>query len=166
MGLVDSYFMNKIILLSVCILSLSGCATMAPVSYDEHCAVQGMKFTGVTQSSGTEFSTATAYNYQTGQTANAYGSSSYSGQSVSCRPPQNEVEKCEVQHAGAAAAPKIDYNDGIGGKRFLTGTGYVLWIIPGLIAKGAFDSQRDGAIKRSQEIANQLPACDRSPASK
>jgi len=151
--------MKKLISLTV-LLSLTSCASMAPISYQEQCALKGMALTGVTESNGTE--SATAYNWTTHQSATAH-SNSFS-ENVSCRVPVNQEEKCEVDHLARAAMPKAEYNEGYNTKRSLTGWGYFLFVIPGVALKLTYDDQLNKAVAKSQELAQQK-SCGPKPAS-
>lgn len=130
-------------------ISISGCATVAPVSDSETCAKSGMLLAGKSFSEGN----ATVW---TGKTT-AIGSSS--GISLSCRVPENEADKCEVNRIASIAQPKFEYNENIGTKRTLTGVGYVLWIIPGVVLKLVYDSQYDKALSASNEISKTSASC-------
>lgn len=127
-------------------LLLSGCAVMAPLSYNEHCATRGMKLAGVSDTNGSSTS------FMPGVGAVVSGGRA---ESVSCEVPQSDADLCKVKYYSATAAPKLEYNDGIGTKRLVTGTGYFLFVLPGVIAKLAYDSQLDGAVDASNDIAKQ-----------
>lgn len=152
--------MKKITMLIV--LAFTGCATVAPISYQEHCALKGLKLAGVSESNGT--SSASAYNYQTGQSATAYGNSY--AENIGCLAPSSPQDKCEIKNHQQTAIPKADYNDGIKGKRILNGFAYVLWVVPGVVLKLVYDDQHDKAVAKSREIASQLPECQAEPVAK
>jgi hypothetical protein len=133
------------------ILNIVGCATSAPISYQEHCANKGMMLASVTDTD----SSAAAYG-SNGSTAYARGNA----ESVSCEVPKTEVQSCEVRRLGAVAGPKVEYNSGLTGKKWVTGIGYVLYVLPGVGAKLYYDSKLDKAVAQSQKIdAETKDAC-------
>ena len=145
---------------------LNGCASMAPLSYQERCAVQDMKLAGATQ----EESRGSAYAYGSRADGSRGGSvtiaSEGHAESVQCVMPESDADRCEVKRLKEIARPKQEYNEGIGGKRFITGAGYVLWIVPGVIAKAIYDSELNQAMSGSRQIASERVECSRAPASK
>lgn len=124
-------------------LSLVSCATRAPKSYKQQCADKGMILRGVSSTSGSTSN----YNYYTG---NNIGS--FDGESVSCAVPETKRDECRVEKLRVAAGPVNEYNDGYGAKVFLSGLGYYAFVIPGVVAKLAYDSQRDSAVNKSYEL--------------
>lgn len=134
--------MKKIILIS---LMLQGCATAIPLSYREHCALRGMVLDGVStnSSSGTSVGITEIISV-----------SDESSENIHCSLPRNDADKCMVQNLGKKAAPKAEYNDGIGGKRTLTAIGYVFYVVPGLLLKSVYDNQRDKALEESRNTAS------------
>jgi hypothetical protein len=134
---------------------------MAPYTYQESCALKGMKLSGVSEANGHD--TAYAYNWQTQQSASATVNS-YS-ESVACRVAETAADKCEVEHFQKTAAPKVEYNDGYKGKYFLSGLGYWLFIVPGVILKLTYDSELSKAEAQSRAIAS-TSSCGPKPASK
>lgn len=151
----------------IILLSITSCASRAPLSYKQSCGAKGMVLAGVNSQSGT-FSGG-SYNYQ----SNSYISSrdSYDGESVQCVVPQTKKQECEASVYGQAAQPVLEYNDGYGTKRFLTGLGYYALIAPGIGFKLYYDSQLDKAVAKSREIEKEaFYGCNQSeeryPASK
>ena len=125
-------------------MCLSGCATAIPYSSKEKCALDDMKVVGVDLGN----SSAAAYNLQTRAMVVGRGS----GTTVRCEVPSTDAEKAEIEAINQYLEPINAYNSGIGGKRVLTGVGYVFWILPGLGAKLYYDSQYDKAIKDAEAI--------------
>lgn len=147
--------MKKLILFA---LFLSGCATPVAYNHSEKCALVGMKLNGaqIQESAGT------AYNWDSGTTTiNIYS------EGVNCSLPKTSEEACTINAWREVANPKVEYNEGIGAKKLITGVGYVIYIFPGLIAKIGFDSQAKMSIRKSMEIAKTaFQKCERAPASK
>lgn len=141
--------MKKVLCLALLLVVSSGCATAIPYSHREECALKGMKLTGVT--SGYSRGIATAWNWQNTVTAT---SSAYE-ESVSCEMPKTKIEKCEIARLQRIATPKIEYNSSIDSKKFITGAGYVLYVIPGVVAKVVYDGKRSDAIDQSRAIASE-----------
>jgi hypothetical protein len=139
----------KYFILSLTALVFTGCATAIPYSYEESCAMKGMKLKGVDQADSDGY----AYNANVGS---IYSSSTTTH--LRCDVPQNDEEKARINHVQTVVRPKYEYNDGIGTKRFLTGAGYILYILPGIGLKLHYDDQRREAINKAEEI-------DRMPAS-
>lgn len=136
-------YLSKLILIIFTFTAIS-CATVAPVNRAEICASRGgLVFSGVSYSSETNHN----YNFQAGATT--VGESET--ETISCKMPDDKVIACTANALGLSASPKLEYNSGIKGKRFLTGIGY-LYIVPGILLKWHYDSQRDEAIKQSLEI--------------
>lgn len=124
-------------------LSVVGCATNAPISYQEHCALRGLTLAGV--SDGTSSAVAMGNN---GNYAVARGNS----ESVSCVVPKTPEEKCEANRLTTVAAPKVDYNSNLTGKHWINGLAYVAYILPGVGAKLYYDHQLDKAVAESKEL--------------
>jgi hypothetical protein len=151
----------KNLLLIVIALSLSACATMAPMSHKEQCALKGMKLHGVSEESGTTH--ASAHNWRTRQTIDATAFSR--SENVVCVVPNDEKEECEIDRIRTAALPKAEYNNEIRAKNLITSAGYFLFIVPGIVAKVAYDAERSKAIEASKAAYEEANTC-RYPASK
>jgi hypothetical protein len=79
--------------------------------------------------------------------------------------PKTEQDRCEISRSIKIAEPKVEYNDGISGKRTVTGLGYTLFVAPGIIAKILYDKQRREALEQAK-LANETQSdCGRIPAS-
>lgn len=129
--------------LAVFVLVLSGCATMAPYSYEEECAMQGMKLVGADHAHGRSTTVS--------QGGRVYIGNDYST-AVRCDVPRSETERKQVEHARSAVMPKYNYNDWLETKRTINGAGYLLFVVPGVALKLYFDSERDRAIADSEAI--------------
>jgi hypothetical protein len=125
---------------------LFGCASRAPLSYEEHCALKGMSVAGVTSSQSSGF-----VQGSNGRFATVSGSS----EQISCQPPKDEHATCEVRRHLAAAEPKLEYNSTTGGWDAAMGVGYLFYIIPGIGIKIAADAKYDEAVKRSAWLDSQ-----------
>ena len=148
--------MRTLLLLAVVVVT-SGCATAIPYSKEETCAFDGMKLGGVTHSSGST----SLYDPNSGRVLSADSS----GKGFSCVPPESEKDKCEIDRLNLAVQPKVDYNSNLGTKKWVTGVGYVLYIVPGVVAKLVYDGKYDTAMEKSQEIASKPENSCRAPAS-
>lgn len=130
--------------------SLFGCATAIPYSPVERCAQDEMVLIGINH--GNSAATAVAYNYSGGlTTASASGVST----NVLCSVPTNDEQKKQILDTKKELGPKEDYNGRLEGKKWLTGIGYFVYIVPGIVAKVIYDGQYDDAVKKSNEIATQ-----------
>ncbi len=141
----------KTMIIPILSLFITGCATSAPMSYREHCALKGMVLAGITDDS----ESASAYNWKTGSTVTAYSSST----AVSCKVPESDEEKCEVSRLAQIAEPRAEYNGHLYSKRLITGFGYYALIVPGIVAKVLYDDQLGNVITKSRDIAQTIPAC-------
>lgn len=128
-----------------------GCVHAQRLTPDERCALQGMVLTGmsVSNSSSSDVTVGGGHTYVT--------SGSIDESSVQCRVPATTAERCAVDHTLKPAAMKLDYNAKI--RNLLIGTGYVLFIVPGIVASIAFIS---GEADLEKEIADLYTAtsCD------
>lgn len=136
---------NVSLLLATAILS--GCATAIPLSYQERCANEGMKLTGVDISS----SSGSAYNYKQGSTV-----LNTEGENLRCEVPSKPEDLQRISELNQVSAPKIRYNSDMGTKRTITGWGYVLYVIPGIAAKIYYDREKSDALSASDQIKNQI----------
>lgn len=147
-------------------LVLLGCATVAPISYQEQCARKGLVLSGVTSGS----SSSTAYSWNDSNLITARGTSEH----VACEVPKTEAQTCEAKRLANVSAPKFDYNSDVKLWNAGIGTGYVLWVLPGVGMKLWADSKYDKAMERSSQIEQEtaqvcqpLPAPEiRTPAAK
>lgn len=131
---------------------LVGCATAIPYSATERCAQDGMVLTGINH--GTSNASAVVYNYRGGlTTASASGVST----NVQCAVPNSDEEKKQIIDTRKELAPKEDYNQSLEGKKWLTGIGYFVYLVPGVVAKVIYDGQYDRAVEKSNEIASASP---------
>ena len=150
------------VLVLIALVIFQSCASRAPLTYKQTCGAKGMVLAGVREDSGSTSS----YSYDYGRL-----SGYYDGESVQCVVPQNKKQECEAHIYGQAARPIMEYNDGIGGKRVLTGAGYYALILPGIGLKLYYDKQRDLAVQKAMEIEKEaFYGCsiseEREPASK
>lgn len=122
---------------------ISSCASYAPKTYNQQCADKGMVLTGVSNSSGS----GSHYNIGT----NSSVVSSYADEAVHCIVPENDIQRCEVEKYVESSMSVQEYNSSAGTKRFVTGVGYIAFILPGVVAKLVFDNQLDEAVSRSLE---------------
>lgn len=68
-----------------------------------------------------------------------------------------------INAAKKSAIEKNSFNSGIGGKRFLVGTGYVLYVIPGLVANYYYEGQKTEAENKSIAVyEKEKVACEPS----
>jgi hypothetical protein len=130
---------------------------MAPISYNEHCALRGMVLSGV--SDGVERTFISGGN-------GGWASGTSQSQNISCSRAKTEEDKCMVRKYTASAQPKAEYNDGYRSKRTLTGVGYYAFILPGVALKLVYDKQLDEAMKASQDAPGANQDCSRTPASR
>jgi hypothetical protein len=146
----------KILILLWLTLALLGCATAIPYTAEEQCALGAMHLVGLDFQSGSSHAVAS-----NGRSAVAH---SY-GTAVRCETPKSEAESSHVAIVRQSLDPKIEYNNAIGGKRLMTGIGYVLWIVPGIGLKLYFDSEYDNAVEQSYKIRSELSSGQpRTPA--
>lgn len=136
----------KLLLLSLLILIMTGCATAIPLTYEEDCAVRGMKLAGAT--TGHSVTTSTII----GRHGHARAFSHSRGEGISCVVSEDEKENCKIDKLRAVALPKHEYNRDIRMKKMIIGLGYATLIVPGIVAKLIYDHQRSSAIDESQEI--------------
>ena len=138
----------KIKILSVFIiitLLLTSCATPINYTYEESCALKGLVLSGVTSTN----LNGSNYNINTGNTS----VNNLSGESIQCKIAQNENEKCLINELRKKMIPKVDYNENISTYRTITGVGYCLFIVPGIIFKIIFDDKKNNAIIESNKIS-------------
>lgn len=129
-----------------------GCATYLPSSYEDHCALKGLKLEGVDDNFGRSFHT----NPQTGQ----YVIGNQSGENIRCVVPKTDVEKCEVENKRKVAEPIDEYNDGVKMRRIFTAYGYAFFFVPGYITNLFSEKKRDKAIEESNSIKATLNKCE------
>lgn len=141
-------------ILAVIMVAMSGCVTPIKYTYQEQCAMQGLKFVGVTQSSQSAF----ASNFR-GQSVMISGY----GDSVSCRAIESEAEKSEVSGLAQIMRPKFEYNDRQKQRNALVGLGYLFYVIPGIGAKLYYDNEYDKALIQASEIEKQLSTPTKAP---
>lgn len=140
--------MKKLLIL-VLALNLSGCVTAIPTSNEESCSREGMVLEGV--AIGSESSSAVAYNGKS--FVNIVGDS-YS-RNVSCRIPKTPEESCRINALRAGLNEKDLFNESVGTYRFLTGAGYFIYIVPGLVLHYSFNSDRSTYSIRAKEKTNE-----------
>lgn len=149
---------HKLLLVLVAV-GVSGCATAIPYGPHEQCAQQGETLEGVSTGRGVGYTP----NFVTGRglmtVSNTY--------SVNCREPQTEQEKCKIDAIQKEMVPKAEYNEHIENKKIVNETGYLLFLVPGVVAKVLYDDQRSDALAESNKIWEENK-CDspREPASK
>lgn len=152
----------KNIILIACALSLTGCATMAPISYQEECALKGMALSGVSSGTSTGHISGSIQGNQRTANGRNYGHENhdYSGttvtysETVNCYVPQTEKQQCQVNALGESARPKAEWNSRERSRHVWRIIGYVLYIVPGVIMSVVHESGKDDSIKESQEIAH------------
>lgn len=146
------------------LLLVSGCAsTSLPVNDEMFCARSGYYPGGksFTQTRGVVSSSANASAYNNnGDYAYASGSGdSYhksSSTSIMCLKPQNEYEKCLSQKLRSPGSVRHEYNEGSLGREMVQIGGYVMLIIPGVIADYFYN-------KENKKLKNQTqPEIDRA----
>ena len=143
--------MKKIILILCLGIFVNGCATVIPISPKETCAAQDMKLVGVDR-----------MYVSTWSYGNGAGNSS--GANVRCDVTSDAKEKFDIQKTKEIARPKFEYNSDYSTKRLLTGAGYYLVVIPGIVAKIIYDMKYDEAIERSNQIERNYVTPDQKEA--
>jgi hypothetical protein len=109
---------------------------------------------------GNESGTAMASSY--GQN-NVFVNSRSSSRSVLCRPAQNDNEKCDVRASRKATEQKDQFNSGIGFKRFLVGTGYFLWVLPGVVANWYYEGEKSQTMREASNTLDQeITSCEKA----
>jgi hypothetical protein len=129
----------KTLILTLSLAALAGCASPARYSANERCANRDMVLDGITATN------TTASNYYVGET-HAYA------ESVSCAVPKSEKDRCEVDLYKRTATPKNEYNSSYDSKYFLSGLGYWVAIVPGVVLKVVYDGQLSDAEKKSAAV--------------
>lgn len=126
----------KNLLIILTIVNLASCAHQIPLSYEERCAIKGMKFNGlVNESNGASVST-----FSNGDnTVNGYSESYMS--SVQCVSPTTAKDRCEIKKKATAATEAQVWNAGVRGKNLLTYMGYVFFILPGVCLQSWYGNQ-------------------------
>lgn len=141
--------MNKLVSVGILIFLLSGCATLAPFDYHEHCALEGMKLAGVTESSVammTGFGRYATVGAGTGTTVN-------------CAEPETLHDQCEIGRWRKVAEPKVEYNKTVGTKQTINGLADLL-IVPGIVAHVIYAGQKSDAIDESIKLNQTLDSCE------
>ena len=138
-------------------LFVVGCVTAIPLTSQETCSVEGMVPSGLVI--GNESGGGVVSQYGSN---NIYVSSQSVSRNVMCRPIANESEKCGLFASRKAQSVKSEFNNSVGGKRMLTGVGYVIFW-PGLIANYIFESQKSDTMTRaSQTFESESMMCEKS----
>lgn len=146
--------MRALLVLSV--LWSVGCASTINMSPDESCAVQGLAFQGTT----TVQTRGVAHNWQTGQNATVVGT----GMGLSCRRPANETESCEVKNLMSPARLKEDWNSQVKKKNMIIGTGYLLWVLPGMYGTYYYNNERAERVDQINKSYSQGHKCTKVEA--
>lgn len=136
--------MRRAILIATA-LAFSSCATLIPYTYDQTCALKGLKLKGVVSSN----SSADSYNYYNGSTSTAI-----SGEAVNCEVPTTEEEKKSIETMRRNLTPIAEYNEKVPSYRTITGVGYVLWILPGIYFYYRYDSDKNLAMNQYEALAH------------
>lgn len=137
-------------LLVVLTLLVSGCATRIPTTYQQHCALKGMKLTGVTDGSGSQFVAHSDGSYATGSSSN---------QKIHCAVPQIQIDKCEAERLRKTTLPIQEYNDSVNSKRTWAALGYFFYIVPGIIVTYSANKQKKKALASYHELDSSLSLC-------
>lgn len=135
--------------------ALSGCATAIPYSFQERCARTDMKLSGVGYSDSNSVGYAQFTKPNLTSAGSAMATVNSESTSISCQPPTTDEERQQIQALKRGLPPKDEYNNSIQGKRFLTGLGYFIYIVPGVIAKLAFDALYDKAMQQSYQLSRE-----------
>ena len=144
--------MKKFIILAVASCFISACATYAPVSYQEKCALKGMVLSGVGSESGSSFAV--------GRNG-AWASGRSQSETVMCRVPETPKEQCEINSYVKAFEPKAKYNDSVSSVNPWIGVGYFIYILPGVVGKLAMDNKLDKAVNSYEEsLPGYLSECN------
>jgi hypothetical protein len=116
-------------------------AYLAPA---EKCGASLMVVEGLVASSGQ--ATAVAYNNAGGA---AYARGVSYEESVSCRRPATQEERCEAEAGRASALIKLDFDPR--GRNVLVYLGYLAFLVPGLLLYATFDGTRDDVIGAARD---------------
>lgn len=143
----------KKILITLILVNLASCAHQIPLTYEERCAIKGMKFSGtVNETIGTSASTFGNGN----NSVNGYSVSHES--SVQCTSPSNEKDKCEVRERATTGTKAQEWNRDVYSKNMLTYWGYLL-IIPGIVLQQVYSSKEADLIADISKSRSSM-SCD------
>lgn len=136
----------------------TSCVTYIPVSSNEKCASDGQVLTGSTFGNAEATAWTTAGPHGTFSRAQGFSAA------VSCRPPINEKEKCEASAHSQAFERKSEFNSSVDGKRFLTGTGYFFYVLPGVALNWYYSGQKSSVESAAHALATEsLNRCVSGP---
>lgn len=152
---------NLMTLLGLSLL-LSGCATRHHITAKQDCALRDQYLLGTQAGSVSSYNSGIAFSQ--GKSANYSGTTTNSVYLLNCRAPEGEAEAREIEMEKAAATPLVRYNSNFGMKNLGVGTGYFLYILPGIGAKLYHDYQYDKAAQESESIRASFTS-QRIPAS-
>jgi hypothetical protein len=128
------------------LIILASCASNISKSYKQRCSSRDLVLDGVSANNGSGYS----YNYATQSSV----TNTYSGENLHCVVPKTESQKCEIERDKKILEPIEAYNDK--DAPIKTGLWYIAYVIPGVVAKYVYDSQREDAVKKSKEIEKEL----------
>ncbi len=120
-----------------------GCATKAPITYQEECATKGLVLQGITSGSGRAFHMGSGGNWVTSR-----GTS----ESISCDVPKTPTQSCEADRLSQVAQPKMSYNQSTKLWNLGIGAGYIFYILPGVGLKLLADNKLDKAVAESHAV--------------
>jgi hypothetical protein len=135
--------MRLLIFLTSVSLLCSGCATVAPVSYQERCAAKGLTLSGVSSGSSQAIASGTRGGVVT---VNGYS------ENVHCEVPKTEPEKCETNRLAKMAEPKLNYNRNLYLRNMGIMVGYIFYVVPGVGLKLWADKDYDSAMAETKKI--------------
>lgn len=101
------------------------------ISAEESCAINDMRLGGLGMSS----STAQAFNWHAGTTT-----VTASEQSIACIPFDSPEQHQRINFLKPIVQAKMSYNSDVKSQRLLTGLGYCLYIIPGIILYSVYNN--------------------------
>lgn len=140
--------MRTFLTVALAISLATACVHPVPMTPQETCGVRGMVVAGISVSESNSSDVVIGNNGRS-----AVVTSSGYAEGVSCRPPQTEAERCDVEVGAAGAGPKADWQD-VRGKRALVYLGVLAFILPGIIIGAIFSSNRGDAEVASVNAAD------------
>lgn len=126
----------------------AGCISPIKYTYQEHCALDGLKLSHVASSA------------TSGYASSGSGSAVYEGSSevIGCTVPASQSDQQEINRLMLVAEPKREWNSKWFERNLITVLGYAAWIFPGIGASIYYWGEKDDAIQASREVAAKNPA--------